>query len=66
MERTAEEIPRFAENENRLRAQLAQGLQGDAAACQRFPTALSASGVKRKAKKNRPQGRFLQLSFRLQ
>lgn len=42
MERTANRDARFAENENRLREQLLQGLQGDAAAYERFLKALSA------------------------
>jgi RNA polymerase sigma-70 factor (ECF subfamily) len=42
MERTVDRDARFAENENRLREQLLQGLQGDAAAYHRFLKALSA------------------------
>jgi len=42
MERTVNRDARFAENENRLREQLLQGLRGEAAAYQRFLKALSA------------------------
>jgi RNA polymerase sigma-70 factor, ECF subfamily len=42
MERTVDRDARFVENENRLRASLLQGLQGDAAAYHGFLKALSA------------------------
>jgi RNA polymerase sigma-70 factor, ECF subfamily len=42
MERTVDRDTRFAENENRLRESLLQGLGGDAAAYHRFLKALSA------------------------